>query len=226
MTQKQENSAPKNENDPNPEQDESLEYESFSDELEPPQPQEKPAPANESNGDQARIAALEEALAQTKEQMMRTVAEAENGRKRALKEREDASRYAVSKFSKDLLSVADNLRRALEAVPADLLEQQPQIKNLTDGIAATERELLRSFEKNGIQKLEPLNEPFNPNFHEVMFEAPMPDKENGTIIQVIEPGYTLNGRILRPARVGVAKNESSAPSAPPAEPGQTIDTEA
>ena len=87
---------------------------------------------------------------------MRAVAEAENGRKRALKERADASKYAVSGFAKDLVSVADNLRRALDSIPAELLEQNPQIKNLTDGIESTERELLRCFEKHGVQKTNPL----------------------------------------------------------------------
>ena len=220
MTHEQGQPAP----DDRQEEQEDLEYESFSDELDPVEPEKQPV--NESGADQTRIKALEAELADMKDRMLRAVAEAENGRKRALKEREDASRYAVSKFSKDLLSVADNLRRALDAAPADLLEQQPQIKNLTDGVAATERELLRCFEKNGIEKTEPLGQPFNPNFHEVMFETPMPDKDNGTVIQVIEPGYTLNGRILRPARVGVAKNENTAAGTPPLEPGQTVDTEA
>jgi len=116
-----------------------------------------------------------------------------------------------------LLDVADNLRRALDAVPADLIEGDERVKNLMGGIEGTERQLLSSFEKNGIKKIEPLDEMFNPNFHEVMFEGPAPEKSAGTIIQVLEPGYVLNERLLRPARVGVAKDEGQ---------GSQIDTEA
>ena len=197
-------------------------YESFSDEME----EQAPSPeTQEPNADQLRIKVLEEQLDRAKEQMMRALADAENTRKRSVKERQDASKFAVSNFARDILSVADNLRRALESIPEETIQEFPQLKSLTEGIEATERELMRIFEKNGIVKLEPLEEMFDPNFHEVMFEAPMPDKESGTVIQVIEPGYTINERILRPARVGVAKN----PDAPPPEgagTGMNIDTEA
>ncbi|MGH1377526.1 MAG: nucleotide exchange factor GrpE [Alphaproteobacteria bacterium] len=201
--------------------EEKLEYESFSEGLDTDAQTASPEEA-EPNEDKARITILEAELERTKELMMRTVAEAENGRKRAMKEREDASKFAVTNFSRDMLNVADNLRRALDAIPPELEEQNPQVKNLTDGINATERELLRSFEKNGIQKVTPMGERFDPNFHEVMFETPMPDKEAGTIIQVIENGYTLNGRILRPARVGISK--SVAPEST-GEAGSKIDTQ-
>ena len=156
-----------------------------------------------------RVQILEQELDRTKDQMIRAIAETDNIRKRGLREREDAQKFAVSAFSRDLLSVADNLRRALAAVPAELAEATPEIKNLLSGIEATERELLKSFEKNGIQKIEPLDEKFDPNFHEVMFEAVIPSTPAGMIIQVIEAGYTLNGRLLRPARVGVSKGDAS-----------------
>lgn len=200
---------------------ESLEYESFSDELSPSDDNK-----NQMNEDTARITVLESELERTKDQMIRALAEAENSRKRAQKDREDASKFAVTSFAKDLLSVADNLRRALDAIPENLMKENEQVKNLTDGIEATERELLRSFDKNGIQKIEPLDEPFNPNFHEVMFEAPIPDKPAGTVIQILEPGYIINGRILRPARVGIAKGGSEEKNEPPTKPGQNINTEA
>lgn len=207
---------------------EDMAYEPFSDDIDPigASEQDFPDVVSIDSADNHKIATLENDLSKTKDALLRAVAEAENARKRAVKDREDASKFAVSRFSKDILSVADNLRRALDSVPADMLEQNPQIKNLTDGIDATERELLHAFEKHGIQKIEPLDTPFNPNFHEVMFEAPIPDKPNGTVIQVIEPGYTLNGRILRPARVGVAKNENTAQANSSGDTGQTIDTEA
>lgn len=158
-----------------------------------------------------RIQILEQELERTKDQMMRAAAETDNIRKRALREREDAAKYAVSGFSKDLLSVADNLRRALQAIPPEMAQSSPEIKNLCSGIEATERELLRTFEKNGIQKIEPIDERFDPNFHEVMFEAVIPNKPAGTVIQVIEAGYVLNGRLLRPARVGVSKSDGAGP---------------
>ena len=125
----------------------------------------------------------------------------------------------MSGFARDLLAVSDNLRRALEAVPADLVNDE-RIKALLSGIEATERELLRTFEKNGIRKIEPVGEPFNPNFHEVMFEAPGTGQPPGTIVQVIEAGYVISDRLLRPARVGVAKNDG------PAGTSHTLDTRA
>ena len=185
-----------------------------------------PADIDEPASDDVRIEALQDELDKAKDQLLRTAAEAENVRKRARKEREDASRFAISGFAKDLLDVADNLRRALDAVPEDLAADE-RVKTFVDGIEATERAMLRTFEKNGIEKLEPLDEPFDPNFHEVMFEGPAPDKAPGTIIQVVETGYVLNGRILRPARVGVAQAGGSAesPEPPATEPGGSIDTE-
>ncbi|GJL85201.1 MAG: hypothetical protein DHS20C02_09760 [Micavibrio sp.] len=175
---------------------------------------------------QARIAALEAELDRTKDQMLRSVAEADNARKRALRDREDASKFAISSFARELLDVSDNLRRALEAVPDDLMETEPRLKNLVDGIEATERELMRSFEKNGVKKIEPLDEPFDPNFHEVMFETPGSGKPPGTVTEVIEAGYVLHDRLLRPARVGVAKDDGSAGGEPPPTgPGSQLDTE-
>jgi molecular chaperone GrpE len=170
------------------------------------------------------IAGLQDELDKAKDQMLRALAEAENSRKRSIKEREDASKYAVSSFAKDLVNVADNLRRALDAIPAEAMAADPHLKNLNDGVEATERELLKSFEKNGIRKINPMGEPFNPNFHEVMFEAPGSGQPAGTVVQVIETGYILNDRLLRPARVGVAKNEGQGNGA--SEPGSRIDTKA
>ncbi len=234
MQNEQENENPENNNEnenlesaieSSDVEEEELDYEAFSDNIDFTSAQETKK-TNEPSKDQLRIKSLEEEVAKTKDLMMRTVAEAENGRKRALRDRADAGKFAVSSFARDLLSVSDNLRRALESITEELLEQDPAIKNLNSGIEATERELLRCFEKNGIKKTIPIDQKFDPNFHEVMFEAPMPGKPNGSIIQVIEPGYIINGRILRPARVGVAKNENEAADSPHQEPGQNIDTQA
>jgi molecular chaperone GrpE len=177
----------------------------------------EPLPADENE-------ALKIELAQAKDQMMRALADAENTRRRAIKEREDAGKYAVSSFAKDMLDVADNLRRALDSMPKDLVENEPRLKNLIDGIQATERTLLKNFEKHGIRKIEPLDEIFNPNYHEVMFEASLPGKPAGTIMQVLEAGYLLHDRLIRPARVGVVKDDGQ--GAGPTHPGGKIDTSA
>lgn len=168
------------------------------------------------------IKGLQDELDKTKDQALRAMAEAENARKRAAKEREDASKFAIAGFARDLLSVADNLRRAVSSIPADAMAADPHLKNLNDGVEATERELLKTFEKNGLKKIMPENEMFNPNLHEVMFEAPATGKPAGTIVQVMEPGYVLNDRLLRPARVAVAKDEGQGSG----EPGSRIDTKA
>lgn len=226
-------SAPELESEPTETPEHAAEiYESFFDEIDTEGnvfSEEGTAPETEQpNADQLRIQTLEEQLDRMKNQMIRALAEAENTRKRAIKERRDTSKFAVSSFARDILNVADNLRRAIESIPAEILEEFQQVKNMTEGIEATERELLRCFEKNGIVKLEPLDEKFDPNFHEVMFEAPVPGKENSTIIQIIEPGYTINGRILRPARVGIAKNTGDIPPSPPedTDSSHNVDTEA
>ena len=165
------------------------------------------------------ITKLKEALASSADQLLRTVAEMDNLRKRSVREREDASKYAITGFAKDLLDVADTFTRALQSIPADLREDA-RINNLIQGIEATEKSLLTAFEKNGIKKIEPIDEVFNPHFHEVMFEAPVPGKPSGIIIQIIEAGYVINDRLLRPARVGVSKAVDGDQSA------RVIDTEA
>jgi len=174
-----------------------------------PQEDELGAGMSESDG-HAVILRLQKELSETNDKMIRAVAETENIRRRAVKERADASKYSIANFAKELLSVSDNLRRALEAIPAEFAEND-QLKGLIGGIEATERELLRAFERNGIQKLETAEGVFNPNHHEVMFETPGTGQPAGTIIQTLEPGYMLHDRLLRPARVGVAKDDGSAP---------------
>lgn len=169
----------------------------------------------------AKIAELEKRLAEMKDQALRALAEAENIRKRTERAREDTAKFAISSFARDLLTVSDNLRRALGSISRDAQEKTPELKNIYIGVAATERELIRIFESNGIRRIEPMDEKFDPNLHEVMFEAPAPGKEPGTVVQVIDPGFTIHERLLRPARVGVAKADSG--SAP--EAGGTVDKE-
>jgi molecular chaperone GrpE len=154
-----------------------------------------------------KIAALEDEVKNEKDRALRAIAEMENTRRRLEKDKEDGAKFATTRFARELLSVADNLRRALSAIPEDARAQNDVLKNIYDGVAATEREMLRVFANAGIQKIEPLGELFNPNFHEVMFEAEIPQKMAGTIIQVLEAGYTIHERLLRPAKVGVAKGD-------------------
>lgn len=153
----------------------------------------------------ARIAELEAALNALNDKTLRALAEAENTRKRMEKERQDTAKFAVSSFARDLISVADNLGRALSAITPEQKEQNEPLKNIAVGVEATERELLRVLENNGIKRVECLGQPFDPNLHEVMFEVDDAAKTPGTILQVLEPAYTIHERLLRPARVGVAK---------------------
>lgn len=170
-----------------------------------------PAPADDANSNDAlaaaleKIAILEERAAEANDRMLRALAEADNTRKRLEKERMDTAKFAVTSFARDMLRVADNLRRALDAIKQEQRDASPEFDTIYTGVEATERELLRIFEQNKIYKVDPLHQSFDPNFHEVIFETDATGKPAGTVIQVVEPGYTLHDRLLRPARVGVAK---------------------
>jgi molecular chaperone GrpE len=161
-----------------------------------------PAPAV---APEERITALEAEVASLKDQALRALAEAENTRRRAQRDREDASKYAVTAFAKDLLAVSDNLRRALDAAPAAALETNEVLKSLVVGVEATERQLLAAFDRHSVKRLDCIGQPFDPNFHQVMFEIENTGKPAGTVVQELQAGYTLNGRLLREAMVGVAK---------------------
>lgn len=152
-----------------------------------------------------RIKELEAELATMKDRALRALAEADNTRRRAEKERADTAKFAVSSFAKNLLPVADNLRRALEAIPEETRKGNETIENIVVGVEATERELLRAFDKAGIKPIEAMEKPFDPNFHEVLFEGQIEGAAPGSVIQVMETGYVINERLLRPARVGIAK---------------------
>ena len=166
-----------------------------------------------------QLAAVEAELAASKDQLLRALAETENVRRRLQRERDDAQKYAVSNFAKDLLSSVDNLRRALDAVPESEVSD-PKTKGLLEGVAATERELLAAFERNGLKRIDPKGERFDHNFHQAIFEAENTGRPAGTVVEVLQPGYVLQDRLLRPAMVGVAKG--GAPAAP-AEPDGTDD---
>jgi molecular chaperone GrpE len=152
-----------------------------------------------------RIAKLEAEVADLRDKTLRAMAETENVRRRLEREREDTARYAISRFAGELLSVADNLRRALDAVPPAAVAKDEFLAKLVDGVGATERNLLSALEKNGVKKLDPAGQVFDPNFHEVLFEVDDATKPTGTVVQVLESGYTIGDRLLRPARVAAAK---------------------
>jgi molecular chaperone GrpE len=153
---------------------------------------------------ETRAADLEVELAEYKDRLLRALAETENVRRRAQREREDASKYAIAGFAKDLLSAADNLRRALESLPESEAKDK-RTRSLLAGVAATERELLGVFERHGIKRIDPKGEVFDHNLHQAIFEAERPDHPAGSVVEVLQPGYVLHDRLLRPAMVGVAK---------------------
>jgi molecular chaperone GrpE len=152
------------------------------------------------------IALLEAEKLDLKDKLLRTLADMENLRRRTEREVADARAYAVTNFARDMLNVADNVRRAMENVPADALQAADgAFKSFIEGIDLTERDLLKTLERHGVKKLDPQGQKFDPNLHQAMFEVPNPDVPNGTVIQVVQSGYVIGDRVLRPALVGVAK---------------------
>ncbi len=154
-----------------------------------------------------RLAAAEADVADAKDKLLRALAETENVRRRAQREREDASKYGAANLARDLLSVADNLRRALESLPEAQVTDE-LIRTLLQGVGATERELLAAFERHGIRRIDPLGQRFDHNFHQAIFEQENTGQPAGTVVQVLQPGYVMHDRLLRPAMVGVAKGEA------------------
>jgi molecular chaperone GrpE len=160
--------------------------------------------------------ALEREHAEMKDRLLRTLAEMENLRKRTEREIADSRLYSVTSFARDLVVVADNMRRALETVTPELRnDADGGVKALVDGIELTERELLKALEKNGVRQFTPQGEKFDPNLHQAMFEIPDSTVPAGSVVQVVQPGYMIGDRVLRPALVGVSKGgPKAAPIAP------------
>lgn len=174
----------------------------------PEQPEvEGEAPAANDENDAASVADLEAEINDLRERLTRAMAETENVRRRAERERKDALKYAASPLAKDLLGVVDNLRRALDSVPAESVEGNETLQTLMSGVEMTEKELLDAFQKHGIQQIavEP-GQRFDPHYHEAMFEVPTDQQQAGTVVHVLQHGYMLHDRLLRPSRVGVAKS--------------------
>ena len=141
-----------------------------------------------------------------KDRLLRTLAEMENLRRRTEREAADARTYAVTSFARDMLNVADNIRRALESVPEEARAgAEGAFKGLIEGIELTERDLGKTLERHGVKAVEPKGQRFDPNRHQAMFEVPDPGVPNGTVVQVVQNGYVIGDRTLRPALVGVSR---------------------
>jgi molecular chaperone GrpE len=179
-------------------------------ELDPELEQELEADIEDALSEEDRILeAMQKLIAENaglKDKSLRLAAEMENLRMRTARDVRDAKAYSVSGFARDTLAVADNLRRALEALPPESRESHDKgLLNLIEGVELTERSLIASLERHGVRKLEPEGQKFDPNFHQAMFEVPNPDVPNNTVVQVVQAGYVIGDRVLRPAMVGVAK---------------------
>jgi molecular chaperone GrpE len=150
-------------------------------------------------------ATLAKENAELKDRVLRTLAEMENLRRRTEREVADSRVYAIQSFARDLVGVADNIQRALNAVRDSGVTLEGPAKALVDGVELTERELLKVLERNGVKKFDPKGEKFDPNLHQAMFEVPDAKVPSGSVVQVIQPGYAIGDRVLRPALVGVSK---------------------
>lgn len=179
-----------------------------------------PAPAAEAAANAAAQAAAEPApaalAAEFKDKLLRTLADMENLRKRTAREVADAELRGITAFARDMLGVADNMRRALDAVTPDVRNSgQAAVTALIDGVELTERELLKALEKNRVRQFAPQGEKFDPNLHQAIFEVPDASVPAGHVVQVVQPGYMIGERVLRPALVGVSKGgPKAAPSGP------------
>ncbi len=170
------------------------------------------APETPAAGDDEAPAEPDESASVLKDQLLRALADAENTRRRAKKDVEDARRYAIANFARDLLGVADNMQRALDSIPAEARAGNETVGAIAEGVEITARELDAVFSRFGITKIDPLGEPFDYNLHQALFETAETDQEDGTVVQVAQVGYTIGDRLLRAAMVGVAKGGEAADS--------------
>ena len=171
-------------------------------------PETETATEQKDGQDAEAAPSVEDRLAETNDQLLRALAELENTRRRADRDRAEALKYGAASFARDMLGVADNLQRALNAVAELDQDTLPDAaKSLLEGVAATERDLIASMGRHKVSPVSPMGEKFDANIHEAMFEAPGTGQPAGTIIEVIETGYMMDERLLRPAKVGIAKDE-------------------
>ena len=169
----------------------------------------EPSPEAIARAMQAVIEEKDAEIAALKDQALRALAETENTRRRAERELADMSKYAVTGFARDLVSVLENLQRALDSIPADLKESQPAVNNLAVGVEMTLKELLGIFNRQGIERIDPMGQKFDHNLHQAIAQIDTPDADAGTVVQVLQAGYKIHDRLLRPAMVGVASGSAS-----------------
>jgi molecular chaperone GrpE len=167
----------------------------------------------------AELEALVAENADMRDRLLRTMADMENLRRRTEREKIDTARYGITNFARDVLTVGDNLRRTIEHLPAEAASQDPALKSFLEGVELTERELHKVLERHGVTKIEPLGQRFDPNCHQAMFEVEDPSMPEGTVANVMQAGYVIGDRCLRPALVAVAKGgpKATAPQAPASE---------
>ncbi|HWL69912.1 MAG TPA: nucleotide exchange factor GrpE [Geminicoccus sp.] len=185
-------------------------------------------PDTEAVVEETQAPDLEQEVADLKDKLLRALADVENMRRQKDREVEDARRYGVTRIARDVLEVADNLGRAIAAVPAEAAEADPALKNLLTGVEMTERSLQTVLERHQVKRIDPqVGEKLDPNRHQAMFEVPRADLAPGTIAEVMQAGYLIADRLLRPAMVGVAARPAeAADQAPSGEPGASVDTRA
>ncbi|MEQ1698040.1 MAG: nucleotide exchange factor GrpE [Hyphomicrobiaceae bacterium] len=159
----------------------------------------------------ARVAAKDAQLEAANDKVLRTYADLDNMRKRVEREKEETAKYAITKFARDVVNVADNFERAIQSVPADAKADNPALVALIDGVTLTEREFLNVLERHGVKRVAPQGEAFNPHHHQAVMETHNPDVPAGTVLQVFQPGYLIDDRVLRPAMVVVAAGGAKAP---------------
>lgn len=162
-------------------------------------------PAATNDGGDEALARLTAENAELKDRLLRALAEVENVRRRAERDLDDLRQYAITKFAGDMLSVADNMERAIASIPEEARKSDVAIRTLIAGVELTEKAMLQALEKHGVKKLVPLGERFDPNFHEALFEVTDPSVPAGNVAKVVEPGYSIGSRALRPAKVGIAQ---------------------
>ena len=189
--------------------------------IDPNRPNNDPAQAGEpvvskpyvmpDDPEPGSVEVLQKEVTEARDKMLRTLAEMENLRKRTAREVSDARTYGITGFARDVLDIADNLQRALDAVPAEAkASADPGLKALMDGVELTERSLLNALEKHGVKKFDPSGEKFDPNFQQAMYEVPDPSVPSGTVVQVVQAGFMIGERVLRPALVAVSKGGAKA----------------
>jgi molecular chaperone GrpE len=177
-------------------------------------PEEAPARADDLTALQELLATGSRENAELKDKLLRALAEMENLRRRTEREVSDARFYGIAGFARDVLGIADNMHRALDAAGQELRgTADPGVKTLLEGLELTDRELLKVLEKNGVKKFEPHGQKFDPNLHQAMYEVPDASVPAGSVVQVIQPGYMIGERMLRPALVAVAKGGAKTPAA-------------